>query len=83
MAVRCGIVARSASSSSVPVGSAAEILIPKFNLRNVKVTEGGKTVWENGQYVAGAAGVAGAADKDGLIRIKAGSGRYAFVLEGN
>jgi alpha-L-rhamnosidase len=67
----------------VPVGSAAEILIPKFNLRNVKVTEGGKTVWENGQYVAGVAGVAGAADKDGLIRIKAGSGRYAFVLEGN
>ena len=67
----------------VPVGSAGEILIPKFNLRNVRVTEGGKTVWENGQYVTGVAGVAGAADRDGLIRIKAGSGRYAFVLEGN
>ena len=67
----------------VPVGSAAEIVIPKFNLRNVKVTEGGKTVWENGQYVTGVAGVAGAADKDGLIRIKAGSGRYVFALEGN
>ena len=67
----------------VPVGSTAEIVIPKFNLRNAKVTEGGKTVWEKGQYVPGAAGVAGAADKDGLIRIKAGSGRYAFVLEGD
>jgi alpha-L-rhamnosidase len=67
----------------VPVGSAAEIVIPKFNLRNVKVTEGGKTVWENGQFVTGVAGVAGAADKDGFIRIKAGSGRYAFVLEGD
>ena len=67
----------------VPVGSAAEIVIPKFNLRNVKVTEGGKAVWENGQYVTGVAGVTGAADKDGVIRIKAGSGRYAFVLEGD
>ena len=67
----------------VPVGSAAEIVIPKFNLRNVKVTEGGKAVWENGQYVTGVAGVTGAADKDGAIRIKAGSGRYAFVLEGD
>ncbi|MGA2534129.1 MAG: family 78 glycoside hydrolase catalytic domain [Candidatus Aminicenantales bacterium] len=67
----------------VPVGSAAEIVIPKFNLRNVKVTEGGKTAWENGQYVAGVAGITAAADKDGLIRIHVGSGRYAFVLEGN
>jgi len=67
----------------VPVGSAAEIVIPKFNLRNVKVTEGGKAVWENGQYVTGVPGVTGAADKDGAIRIKAGSGRYAFVLEGD
>ena len=66
----------------VPVGSAAEVVIPKFNLRNVRVTEGGKAVWENGKFVPGVAGVEGAADKDGAVRIKIGSGRYAFTLEG-
>jgi alpha-L-rhamnosidase len=67
----------------VPVGSSAEIVIPEFNLRNVKVTEGGKAVWENGKYAAGSAGVEGAVEKDGLIRIKVGSGRYVFLLEGD
>jgi alpha-L-rhamnosidase len=67
----------------VPVGSAAEIVIPKFNLRNVRVTEGGKTLWENGRFVTGVEGADEAADKDGAIRIKAGSGRYIFVLEGD
>jgi hypothetical protein len=65
------------------VGSTAEIVIPKFNLRNVKVSEGGKAVWESGKFVAGAAGVDAAVDKDGAVRISAGSGRYAFVLEGD
>ena len=67
----------------VPVGSAAEVVIPKFNLRNIKVTEGGKALWENGKFVAGVSGVEGATDKDGAIRIRTGSGRYTFVLEGN
>jgi alpha-L-rhamnosidase len=67
----------------VPVGSAAEIVIPKFNLRNVRVTEGGKTLWENGRFVTGVEGADEAADKDGAVRIKTGSGRYIFVLEGD
>jgi len=65
----------------IPVGSSAEIVIPEFHLRNVRVTESGKTIWENGAFVAGDAGITGAADKDGAVRITAGSGRYAFVLE--
>jgi alpha-L-rhamnosidase len=67
---------------AVPVGSTAEVVIPKFKLRNVKVTENGKAVWENGRYVSGAPGVGEIVDKDGAIRIKVGSGRYAFRLEG-
>jgi len=67
----------------VPVGSEAEVVIPRFNLRHVRVTEGGRAVWENGAFVPGVAGVAAAADKDGAIRVKVGSGRYAFVLEGD
>ncbi len=67
---------------TIPGGSEAEIVIPKFNLRNIKVTEGGKAVWQDGKFLVGAAGVTGAADKDGAIRVKAGGGRYVFLLEG-
>jgi len=67
----------------VPVGSEAEVVIPKFNLRHVRVTEGGKALWENGTFVPGVAGVGAAAEKDGAVRVKVGSGRYAFVLEGD
>ena len=67
----------------MPFGSEAEVVIPKLNLRGIKVSEGGKTVWADGKFVGGATGVAGAVDKDGAIRIQVGGGRYVFVLEGN
>jgi hypothetical protein len=67
----------------VPVGSEADVVIPGFKLRHVRVTEGGRTLWENGAYVPGVPGVAAAAGKDGAVRVKVGSGRYAFVLEGD
>jgi alpha-L-rhamnosidase len=68
---------------TVPFGSAAEVAIPKLGIRNVKVSEGGKTIWAKDLYAAGAAGVSGAIDKDGAIRIMTGGGRYVFVLEGD
>ncbi|HOW84565.1 MAG TPA: family 78 glycoside hydrolase catalytic domain [Candidatus Aminicenantes bacterium] len=68
---------------TIPFGSEAEVVIPKLGIRNVKVSEGGRTVWAGGRYAAGAPGIAGAEDKDGAIRFKTGGGRYAFVLEGN
>jgi alpha-L-rhamnosidase len=67
----------------IPVGSSAEVVIPKFYLRNVVIKEGGQTLWEKDKFVPGVAGVEGAIDKDGTIRITAGSGRYVFTLEGD
>ena len=67
---------------TVPFGSEAEVVIPKLNLRDIKVSEGGKTIWADGKYVGGVTGVAGAVDKDGAIRVQVGGGRYAFALEG-
>ena len=66
----------------VPVGSEAEIVLPKLNLRNVSVAEGGKPVWTDGKFAAGAEGVLGAAEVGATIVIKAGSGRYVFELKG-
>ena len=67
----------------IPGGSEAEVVIPKLNLRNVAVTEGGRTVWEDGKYAPGVPGISGAEDKGGAIRVKVGGGRYSFTLTGH
>jgi alpha-L-rhamnosidase len=68
---------------TVPPGAEAEIVIPKLGIRDIKVTEGGALIWAEGKFMAGPAGIAGAEDKDGAIRVKTGGGRYVFVLEGH
>ncbi len=67
---------------TIPFGSEAEVVIPKLGIRNIRISEGGQPVWAGDKYVGGAAGVAGAVDKDGAIRIQTGGGRYVFLLEG-
>jgi hypothetical protein len=66
----------------VPVGSEAEIVLPKFNLRNIVLSEGGKVVWADKKYVSGAEGVRGVEETASALVIKAGSGRYVFELRG-
>jgi alpha-L-rhamnosidase len=68
---------------NIPAGSEAEIVIPKLGIRDVRISEGGKPIWAASKFLAGPAGIAGAEDKDGAIRIKTGGGRYTFVLEGH
>ncbi len=68
---------------TIPAGSEAEVVIPKLGIRDIRISEGGKPIWADGKFLAGPAGIAGAEDKDGAIRIKTGGGRYVFLLEGN
>ena len=68
---------------TVPVGSTAEVVVPKMNLRDVEVREGGKPVWAEGKYVAGAPGVTSANESGDDIRIVVGSGTYVFERQGN
>jgi len=67
---------------TIPGGSEAEVVIPKLNIRNVRISEGGQTIWVGDKFIVGAAGVTGFVDKDGAIRVKTGGGRYVFLLEG-
>jgi len=67
---------------TIPGGSEAEVVIPKLNIRIIKVSEGSRTIWVGNTFIVGAAGITGAVDKDGAIRIKTGGGRYVFLLEG-
>ncbi len=67
---------------TIPVGSEADIVLPKFNFRDVEVKEGGKLVFQAGKFVAGADGVTGAKDAEKTVTIEAGSGHYVFELTG-
>ena len=63
---------------TIPAGSTAEIHIPKLNLADLTILEGNRPVWQNGAYVAGIPGLAGARDAGGDIVLEALSGSYAF-----
>jgi alpha-L-rhamnosidase len=68
----------------VPVGSDAHVTVPRpQELTDITVEESGKTVWEKGQYVPGAAGITGAAKDDDGIAFDLGSGEYSFRLKGD
>lgn len=68
--------------AAVPVGSRAEIHLPKFNWQEIEVTESGRTVWKGNQYVPGAEGIAAGRQTPAAIIFEVGSGRYSFELRG-
>jgi len=67
---------------TIPVGSDADIVLPKFNFRDVEVHESGNPVFQGGKFLAGAAGVTGAKEAERTVTIEAGSGHYVFELTG-
>lgn len=79
--------------ASIPVNSDAKLVMPLDvqyqnmeyyqNMTGFVVREGGRVVWEKGQYVAGAAGITGASQAGNEITFDAGSGHYSFELVGN
>jgi alpha-L-rhamnosidase len=66
----------------IPVGSEAEIYIPVFKLRNLKLSEGGTVVFADNQLKTSLPGIKGIEQKGGNLIIRVGSGRYAFKLTG-
>ena len=67
---------------TIPTGARATVSVPTLGLKNVAVAEGGKTVWKNGAYVAGVAGIGGASQSADCVAFDAGSGVYSFRLTG-
>ncbi len=67
---------------AIPVGSEAEVTLPKFNFRNIVVSESGKIIWAKQKFEPGAAGVVEVKETRSAIVIKIGSGRYSFELRG-
>jgi hypothetical protein len=56
--------------------------VPKIGLSNITVTEGGKTIWQSGAYVAGVPGITAGTENNDYVTFDVGSGLYHFVLNG-
>ena len=67
----------------VPVGSAAEVVLPRFNLKGVTIKESGQTIWDTRGFQSGASGVLKVEEKQNNFIIQIGSGRYSFELTGD
>jgi alpha-L-rhamnosidase len=67
----------------IPVGSEAEVVIPKFNLENIVIKEGDQVVWDDQGYKAGVQGIRSVEKAQVGFLIKIGSGRYFFILQGD
>jgi alpha-L-rhamnosidase len=65
---------------TIPIGSEAEVHIPKLGLLNPVISEAGRPVWRARTYQAGVPGLTGAREADRAIVVQAGSGSYVFEL---
>jgi hypothetical protein len=66
----------------VPVGSQAEVYLPVFKLRNLKLYEGQTLLWADDEPKNKVSGLDNLELKGGNFIIRVGSGTYHFVLEG-
>jgi alpha-L-rhamnosidase len=65
----------------IPVNSSARVSVPTMGFDNVRVSEGGRTVWSGGGFVSGVPGIAKGMETDGFILFETGSGLYSFRVE--
>ena len=67
---------------SIPVNSQAKVSVPKMGLEDITISEDGKTIWENGSYISGVAGITASSESAQYIAFDVGSGSYSFKLSG-
>ncbi len=68
--------------ATIPVGSEAEVILPKFNLKNIVIKEGGQVLWDSQGFHSGIQGINKVEESAAGFLIKVGSGRFTFELTG-
>jgi len=64
----------------IPVNSAAKVSIPKIGLSKVTIKENGKTIWEDGSYIGGVAGITGGSEDARYVTFDVVCGSYSFEV---
>ena len=65
----------------IPANASGRVSVPSLGLKNATLTEGGKTVWKDGAYVKGVAGITAGKQEPGYYTFDVGSGEYGFKVE--
>lgn len=69
---------------NIPVGCEAEIYLPPFRLRNLRLQESSIPIWSEGETkVQAVSGLESVEFKAGYVIVQVGSGKYFFELIGN
>lgn len=64
----------------IPANSRATVSIQVSDDTNPRVTESGKTIWENNTFNEGTPGIFDGDIKEGFLNFTTGSGKYEFIL---
>jgi len=62
----------------IPANTTAKVSVPTMGLEKISVAESGKTIWKDGSYVGGAAGITGGSRTGDYVTFDVGSGSYVF-----
>lgn len=69
-------------SATIPANAAAQVRLPAAGRpSSVRVTEGGRPIWQRGAFVPGAPGVNAAWAEDGCVVVEVGAGRYDLTRD--
>ncbi len=69
-------------SVSIPANTTGKVSIPTEGWSEIRIQEGGETVWENRQFIENEAGITDVTDDDGFIVLGLESGSYEFEMAG-
>ena len=66
---------------TLPGNAKGRVSVPAMGLKHFVITEGDKTVWKDGAYVHGVAGITAGKQNADFITFEVGSGEYRFKIE--
>jgi len=67
---------------TIPVNSDSMVSIPKLGLKNVKITESSRSIYEAGRFIRKNPGITDSSESNGYVTFEVGSGSYSFRLTG-
>jgi alpha-L-rhamnosidase len=68
---------------AIPAGTTARVHVPTLDFKGVKITDGAKTIWQDGKFTSGVPGITAAEKAKDAIVFDVGSGKYEFKATGS
>ena len=63
---------------TIPPGTTARVFVPTLDFKPAKITEGGKTIWQDGKFVVGTSGITAGEKTSDAVTFEVASGKFNF-----